>query len=125
MDKRLDLFKILEQQDKLTKVIIYPAVETIADPYENNKTLSYLNPITIKAYVATIKPESLRWKYVGQLPSESVEILCEIKYDNLLRIADKTQIGDNYYKCYKDDAQGFSIVKRENYIMVVLERKNT
>ena len=123
MDKRLDLFKILEQQDKLTKVIIYPAVETIADPYENNKTLSYLNPITIKAYVATIKPESLRWKYVGQLPSESVEILCEIKYDNLLRIADKIQIGDNYYKCYKDDAQNFSIVKRENYIKVVLERK--
>jgi len=120
----MDIFEILKEQGKLTNVLIYPAVETIADPFEKNTTKGFLNPITIKALVTQISFEALRWKYYGQIPLESIKIICKLKYENLLKLADKIQIGDKFYKCYQDDSKGFAILKRNDYLIVVLESKN-
>jgi hypothetical protein len=122
-DKRIDIFKLLKNEDKLTKVLVYIAQETIADPYEKNKTLNYIQPVAIDALVQQITPSSLRWKYWGQLPQESIQIICELRHENTLIAADKIEVNNKLYKVYKDDSSGFGILKRIDYLIVVLQRK--
>jgi len=119
-DKRIDIFKILEDEGKLTKVLVYPAVEVVQDPYEKNVTNSYLNYTTIKGLVREISPESLRWKYTGLIPIKSKELICQKKWKNTLLIADKIKIGDDYYKTYKQD-KSFAISEKDEYLIVILE----
>ena len=123
MDKRINLFGLLKQERQLTKVLVYCAKETVDDPYEKTTTKSFMNPIAIDALVQQITPTSLRWKYWGQLPQESVQIICELKHENILISADKIKINDKLYKVYKDDSIGFGILKRNDYLVVVLQRK--
>jgi hypothetical protein len=122
-DKRINIFGLLKNEDKLTKVLVYIAQETIADPYEKNVSLSYQQPVAIDALVQQITPTSLRWKYWGQLPQESIQIICELRHENTLKAADKIEVDSKLYKVYKDDSQGFGILKRSDYLVVVLERK--
>jgi hypothetical protein len=124
MDKRIDILKILEDEGKMTKISLYPAREVINDPFEKTKTKVFLNPLTIKAYVTEISFSSLRWKYTGQIPSGSVQILCDIKHEGILKVADKIKIGDNYYKCWKDDSKNFMILKRADHLVVILGKSN-
>lgn len=124
MNKNISLFDLLKNEDKLDTILIYPAQETVADPYEQNKTLTFLNPIAIKGLVNSLSFESLKWKYYSQIPMGSKQIICEKKWLNALKISDKIKIENNYYKTYKDDEKGFAIIEREDYIVVVLERKN-
>ena len=123
-DKRIDLLKILETEGKMTKVLVYPATEVVDDPYEKTTTKGFLNPITIKAYVIQLSFESLKWKYPGQVPSGSVKIICDLKYEGLLKIADKIKIGEDYYKTWKDDSKNFMILKREDHLVVILGKSN-
>jgi hypothetical protein len=123
MDNRIDFFKIFENENKLTKILCYPAYEVIDDPYEKDKVINFLNPLTIKAVVMPLSFESLRWKYYGQLPLGSKQVLLRKKDRNIVLTAFKIQIGEEFYKCYKDDRQGFAIKEYENYVIVILERK--
>jgi len=123
LDKRINIFKLLEQENRLSKVLVYPAQEVENDPTERTRDENLLNPITIKALIQQISFESLKWKYYGQIPQDSIQIICELKYENLLKLANKIQIGDNYYKCFKDD-NGFKILKRNDYLICILEKKN-
>jgi len=124
MDKRIEIFRLLKQEEKLTKVLIYCAKETIDDPYEKTTTKTFLNPTTINALVRDLSPESLVWKYYGQIPMGSKELICEKKHLNTLKSADKIKIGDSYYKVRKDDSKGWAIQERQDYIVVVTELKN-
>jgi hypothetical protein len=123
-DKRIDIFRLLENEGKLSKILIYPAVIVIDDPYEKSVTETFLNPTPIEALVQQISFESLRWKYFGQISQDSVQIICDLRYENSLKVADKIKIGDNFYKVYKDDSKGFMILKRTDYLICILERKN-
>ncbi len=123
MDNRVDIFRILRQEGKLSKVLVYSAKDIEDDPYEHTSTKTFLNPIAIDALVQQISQEALRWKYIGQLPQDSVQIICELKHENTIKTADKIKIGEDYYKCYKD-SNGFKILKRNDYLIIVLERKN-
>lgn len=123
MDNRVDIFHILRNEGKLSKILVYMASEAIADPYEKNKTLSYQQPIPVDALVRDLSPESLYWKYFGQIPMGSKEIILEKKYKNTIKSADRIKIGDNYFKVRKDDSRGFSILERQDYIVVVVELK--
>lgn len=124
MDMRVDILKILNDENKMSRIILYPAVETVNDPYEQTKTNSFLNPITIKAYVINLSFESLKWKYPGTVLSGSVKILCANKYENLLKAADKIKIGDDYFKVMKDDSRGWMMLKRQDHLVVILSLKN-
>ena len=124
MDSRIDLFKILKNEEKLTNVSIFPAYESIADPYEKNRETNLLNPITIKAYVMPLSFQSLRWKYYGNLPMGSKQIIARKRDKNLFINAHRIKIGNDYYKCYSDDQQGFALKEYENYIVVIVEWKN-
>jgi len=123
-DNRIDIFSILKNEGKLTKILVYSAKDTIVDPYEKNTDKTFLNPMPIDGLARDLSPESLVWKYFGQIPMGSKEIICEKKYINALKIADKIKIGDNYYKVRKDDSKGWAIQERVDYIVVVAELKN-
>jgi len=122
-DKRIDLFGLLKNEGKLTKVLVYSAKDTIDDPYEKTTTKTFLNPIAIDALVRDITPESLVWKYFGQIPMGSKEIICEKRHIDTLKTADKIKIGTDYYNVRKDDSKGWKIQTRQDYIIVVAELK--
>lgn len=119
----MDIFNILKNEGKLTTILVYPTVEVKADPYEKNTVKSFLNPVSVKALVNSLSFESLKWKYFGQMPMGSKQVICEKRWYNLFKIADKIKIGEEYYKTYKDDSKGFAIIEREDYIAVILEKK--
>ncbi len=123
-DGRIDILKILQDEGKLTKILLYPAVETVEDPYSKETVKSYLNPITVKGYVIQLSFESLKWKYPGTVPSGSVQCIADRKYETLFQTADKIKIGDNYYKTLKDDAKGYLIMRRQDYIVIIVGLKN-
>ena len=125
MDNNIEkvVFQNFKQNSHLTTILLYPAVETIDDPYEKNTTKAFLNPVPIKGVVKSISPESLRWRYFGTLPMGSKQVICEKKYEALFKMADKIQIGEDYFKTWKDESKGWGIIEREDYIVVVMEKK--
>ena len=123
-DNRINIFQILKNEGKLTKALIYPATSRESDPYEHTKVESFLNPIAIDVLVQQISFEALKWKFFGQIPQNSIQIICELRHEHLLKVADKIQIGDQIYKCYKDDSRGFMILKRFDYLIAILETKS-
>lgn len=123
MDKRVNLFGLLKQEGQLQKILIYCAKETVDDPYEKTTTKTFLNPTAIDALVRDLSPESLVWKYYGQIPMGSKEIICEKRYLNTLKSADKIKIGDDYYSVRKDSSKGWAIQTRQDYLIVVTELK--
>jgi len=123
MDKRIDLFNLFKNEGKLETLYVYAAKETVVDPYEKNKSLTYSNPLPIKGLIRQVSFEALHWKYYGQIPVGSIEVIAEKKYLTLFKTADKIKYKDNYFKCYKDDAQGFAILERPDYVVCVLAKK--
>ena len=123
MDKRVDIFGLLKNEGKLSKVLVYSAKDTVVDPFEKNTVPTFTNPVPIDALVRDLTPESLVWKYFGQIPMGSKEIICDKKYIDTLKTADKIKIGTDYYSVRKDDSKGWKIQTRQDYIIVVAELK--
>ena len=123
-EKRIDLFNLLKNEGKLVTLHVYSAKETQDDPYEKNKSLTYLNPLPIKGLIRQVSFEALHWKHYGEIPVGSIAVIAEKKYLTLFRTADKIKYGDNYFKCYKDDSKGFAILERSDYVVVILGLKN-
>ena len=123
MDKRLNLFNLLRNEGRLTNLHVYQAQEVQLDPYEKNKSLTFMNSLPVKALVRQVSFEALHWKYYGQLPVGSIEVIVEKKNKTLLRTADKIKYNDDYYKCWKDDSRGFAILERPDYIIMILAKK--
>ena len=122
-EKRIDIFNLLKNEGQLVTLQVYAAKETVDDPYEKNKSLTYLNPLPIKGLVRQVSYEALHWKYYGEIPIGSIECIAEKKYLTLFRTADKIKYGDDYFKCYKDDAKGFAILERPDYVVCILAKK--
>ena len=119
LDKRINLFKLLKQEEKLTKVWLFPANEVANDPREHTKDLNYLQGIPIDAFVKDVSIEALAWKYFGNLPIGSKQLICEKKYLKTIKSSNRIKIGDDYYSVYKDGSKDFSIIVRSDYIIVV------
>lgn len=123
MDKRVNLFNLLRNEGQLSTLHVYQAREVVADPYEKNTNKTFMNPLPIKALVRQVSFEALHWKYYGQIPVGSIEVIADKKYLTLFRTADKIKYNDNYFKCYKDDSKGFAILERSDYVVVILAKK--
>jgi hypothetical protein len=123
-EKRIDLFNLFKNEGKLSTLHVYQAREVVNDPYEKTKTLTNMNPLPIKGLIRQVSVEALHWKYYGQIPVGSIEVIAEKKYLTLFRTADRIKYNDNYYKCWKDDSQNFAIIERPDYVVVVLGLKN-
>lgn len=123
MNNRINLFNLLKNEGKLETLHVYASREIQIDPYEKNKTNLYMNPLPIKGLIRQVSAEALHWKYYGQIPIGSIEVIAEKKYLTLFRTADKIKYGDNFYKCYKDDSKGFVILERQDYVIIILAKK--
>lgn len=123
MNNQINIFDLFRNEGKLSKVKVYTAVNAIDDPFENNEKEELLNPITVKSVVSQIGFSSLRWKFFGNLPTGSIQIICEPKYLNLFSLANKVMYNDNNYYVYKDGSKNSHILVREDYIVVICERK--
>jgi hypothetical protein len=124
MENRVDIFNLFKNEGKLETLYVYQAKETIDDPFEHTKTLTYYNPLPIKGLIRQVSFEALHWKYYGQIPIGSIEVIAEKKYLTHFRTADRIKYGDNYYKTWKDDSKGFAIMERSDYVVVILGLKN-
>jgi hypothetical protein len=124
MENRINIFNLFKNEGKLSTLYVYQSREVENDPYEHTKTLTYMNPLPIKGLIRQISWESLRWKYTGLLPSKSIEVIAEKKYETLFQTADKIKYGDDFYSCWKDDSKNFMILKRPDYIICILGLKN-
>lgn len=123
MEKRIDLFNMFKNEGQLETLYVYAAREVVDDPYEQTKTKVFSNPLPIKGLIRQVSTEALHWKYYGQLPMGSIEVIAEKRYLTLFRTADKIKRGDDYFKCWKDDSKGFAIIERQDYVVVILAKK--
>ncbi len=119
IDKRINLFQLLKQEEKLTKVALFPAQALETDPREHTKTLNYLQAIYIDAFVRDVSVESIVWKYFGNIPQGSKQLICEKKYLNTIKSSYRIKIGDDFYSVYRDGTKDFSIIVRSDYIIVI------
>lgn len=124
MDREFDLFGLLKQEGKLQKMLAYPSISREIDPISHEKSEELLNPIAIDAYIREVSPEALVWRYYGIIPIGSKEIVCEKRWKETIKSARKITINDEEYKTLWDDSKGFSILERENYLIVILAKKD-
>jgi len=122
-EKRIDIFSVFKNEGKLVTLQVYAAKETQVDPYEKNRDKTFLNPLPIKGLIRQVSYEALHWKYYGQIPVGSIEVIAEKKYLTLFRTADKIKYKEDYFKTWKDDAKGFAILERSDYVIVILAKK--
>jgi len=122
-ENRIDIFNLFKNEGKLETLYVYAAKETVNDPYEKTKTKTYLNPLPIKGLIRQVSFEALHWKYYGQIPVGSIEIIAEKKYLTLFKTADKIKYKDDYFSCWKTDSNGFAILERPDYVIVILAKK--
>lgn len=122
--KNIDLFKQLKREKKLTKALVYPGIRVEQDPDYKNFETTELNPIPVDVYFSEISMESLKWKYVSQVPAQSAKILCKKSFENLFKEAVRIKIKDRDYQTYRDSGIGFLIREVDNsYIEVILSLK--
>jgi hypothetical protein len=123
MDRRIDIFNLLKNEGQLSTLYVYPATQVENDPYEHTKTDVFMNPLPIKGLIRQVSFEALHWKYYGQIPVGSIEVIAEKKYLTLFRTANKIKYVNDYYSTWKDDSQGFAILERPDYVVVILAKK--
>ena len=123
MEKRIDIFSLLKNEGQLVTLHVYAAKETVNDPYEKTRTQTFLNPLPIKGLIRQISYEALHWKYYGQIPVGSIEVISEKKYATLFRTADKIKYKDDFFKTWKDDSKGFAILEKPDYVIIILAKK--
>lgn len=124
MDKRVCMFNFLEAQQRSEPLFVYLATSVVNDPDEGTTIDTLLNPIIIQAIVNQVGLGALKWKYFGNMPVGSIQIITELKNYDLLLNAKKITYQGNDYSVYQDDSKSFTIIKRLDYLMAVLERKN-
>jgi hypothetical protein len=115
-------------QENGTKILIYPAVKQVGDdfdPYEKNYEYIDMNPYTLKGYVSMISPEALVWKQYGLQEMGAIEILCEAKYKNWFKIANKVIVNGDEYSVFKTGSNNRVLIQDRPYnnIRVILQRK--
>jgi len=117
------LFNLLEFEGKLETLLCYAIHASVDDPYEQNKTTVYMNPLPVKAIVSEIGFSGLHWKYFGQLPTGSIQIVVDSKDKDILLTAGKIEYDEKFYTVYKDDSKNFQYIDRKEYTIFILGRK--
>ena len=95
------------------------------DSYEKNYIYSNLNPITINGYVSEISAEALVWKQYGLKEIGAKEVICEERYINYFRLANKIEIDGDEYEVFKDGVGGRVMIQKRPYhtYRVILQKK--
>lgn len=91
------------------KIHIILGKESIDDPDEKNTTISFLNPIPIKAIVSDIVAEKLIWKFPGIKVEQAKELILRKRDLDLIRLSHKILIDGIEFYAYQDNIANFSI----------------
>ena len=124
---KINLNNIIEKGGIGKKVLIHFSSATAGDDYdgyEQRKTFTNLNPISIKAYVNNISPEALIYKQYGLHNLGAVQILCSSRYENYFRICNKITIDGNEYQVFKEGTGQKALISPRPYdqIRIILTR---
>jgi hypothetical protein len=119
--------KLLNKKETSTKIDLYFATKTVGedfDSYEKNYTYTNLNPVTIKAYVNDLTGEQAFYKQYGIHHSGIKSVICEDKYEDWFKRANKIVIDDDEFEVFKDSGGQMSITKRPfKLIRITIVRK--
>ena len=119
-----NLFNFSKNLDLLQTIYCYPGAETVTDPFEKTKETRLLNPIPIKVVISQIGFSALHWKYWGQIPTGSIQVLTQKKHKNIMLNAKQIKHKNNFYKVYTDDSQKFQYLEKQDYCVFILGLKN-
>lgn len=128
MRKLTEITDILKNKDFTTKIRIYMSSKTASedyDNYENNYSYTNQNPITIKAYVRDLLPETAFWKQYGLHMSGIKEIITEDRFIEAFENCNKMEIDNIEYEVFKSGTgNNVSITKRPfKMLRVIVSRK--
>jgi hypothetical protein len=103
--------------DKEAELIrCYPAITTVTDTLHGTKTVTYLNPITIKALVSDLTMAKVQWALPGVTTSKVKQIIIEAKNENLFQNAYKIEIDNENYIGWKEKGKDQSRKVADDYI---------
>jgi len=123
-ERRIDIFNLLKNEGQLVTLHVYAAKETQDDPYEKTRTQTFLNPLPIKGLIQQIGFSSLHYKYWGEIPIGSIQVIIEKKNKTLMFTAEKIKYNEQTYKVYKDADNNFQYIERPDYCVFILGLKN-
>jgi hypothetical protein len=104
---------------------IYLGKETIQDPYEQNVTVVYNNPLPIIAIVTDLTASQAMWKMPGIEVSKIKEVFIKDKYQSLIELSQKIEIQGDMYEGWRVNGKlqsrrmAGNVVKLYVYIKVV------
>ena len=122
-----EISNLLQDPNFTTKIYFYMSTRSVDDsfdPREKNYTYTNLNPIVIRGYIRDVKPEALVWKQYGLSEVGAKEVLCEDKYSNLFRIANKIEIDGDSYQVFRENVGNRVLITKLPFklIKVVLRK---
>lgn len=99
--RRKEFEKLMLKDYTATKIQIYFSTKVASDgydPFENNLTETNLNPKTIRAYIHDVTPQQLIYKKYGLSNMGAKEIICDEKYLDWFKNANKIEIDNVEYR---------------------------
>jgi len=88
-------------EDASQTIRVYLATETLTDPYEKTKEITYLNPLPIKAIVTDLIASQAQWKMPGIKLEKAKEIIIRKRYRNLIESSYKIEIDNENFEGWK------------------------
>jgi hypothetical protein len=115
---------MIEIFDEISERIkVYLAVETVEDPYEKNKNLTYLNSIPIDAVVVDFSGAQIVYKLPGIETDKAYELTVESKHLGLLQQSYKINVRDDDCEGWKINGKMFIKKLDSNFMRILVYRK--
>ena len=96
-----DFEKLMLKDYTATKITLYFAIKSADDgwdDFEQNLTTTNLNPKTIRGYIHEVTPQQRIYKQYGLSNIGAQEIICDDKYLDWFKTANKIEIEDVEYR---------------------------
>lgn len=129
MKKLVEFNNILRDQNLNTPIQVYMSTLVAGNDYDsfgNNRTAIPLNPVTVYGYVRDVSPETAFWKQYGLYQSGMVEIICEGRYEQYFRLANKVIINSVEYQVFAEGTGNKTMItKRPGQLLRVVLTRNS
>ena len=117
---------LFKDKNFTTKIYLYMSTKSAGEDFdseEKNYTYTNLNPIVVKAYVRDIKPESLVWRQIGLAETGAKELICEYRYVEQFKLANKIKIDSDEYQVYRENVGNRVLITKLNFGMAKIVLK--
>lgn len=126
--KNLEINRMLKSKEFSTKIYLYFSTKSVGEDYdseEKNYTFTNLNPHVVKGYVREVKAEALVWKQYGLSETGAKEVICEYKFAEWFRLANKIEIDGDSYEVYKENIGNRCLIEKRPFSLcrIILRKK--